>query len=93
MEAVVPYVHVTLAEGRTKEQKRALMAAVAQAVHEALDTPLESVRVWITDMSRVNFPEQMRRKAMRSRCRGSMFAWILKMNPEKGPSSGTKDEG
>jgi len=46
----VPYVHVTLAEGRTKEQKRALMAGVAQAVHEALDAPLETVRVWITDV-------------------------------------------
>jgi 4-oxalocrotonate tautomerase len=46
----VPYVHVTLAEGRTLEQKQALMAGVAKAVHEALDAPLESVRVWITEV-------------------------------------------
>jgi 4-oxalocrotonate tautomerase len=46
----MPYVHVTLATGRTPEQKRALMAGVAKAVHEAIDAPLENVRVWITDV-------------------------------------------
>src|SRR3984957_12513430 len=39
-------------------------------------------------MSRSNFPEQTRTKAMRSRCRGSMLAWILKMKPEKAALSG-----
>ena len=36
-----------------------------------------------TSMSRANRPEQTRRKATRSRWRGSMFAWILKTKPEK----------
>ena len=34
-------------------------------------------------MPRANCPEQMRTKAMRSRCCGSMFAWILNTKPEK----------
>ncbi len=34
-------------------------------------------------MSFVSRPEQMRTNATRSRCRGFMFAWILKTNPEK----------
>ncbi len=34
-------------------------------------------------MPRWNLPEQMRTKAIRSRCRGSMFAWILNTKPEK----------
>ncbi|MCU1345056.1 MAG: hypothetical protein JWL70_1322 [Acidimicrobiia bacterium] len=46
----MPYVHVTLAVGRTVEQKRALMAGIAEAVHEAIAAPMESVRVWITEV-------------------------------------------
>ncbi len=34
-------------------------------------------------MSFVNRPEQTRTNATRSRCRGSMFAWILNTNPVK----------
>ncbi len=33
-------------------------------------------------MSRSNLPEQTRMKAIRSRWRGSMLAWILKMKAE-----------
>lgn len=51
----MPYVHVTLAAGRGSEAKRALMAAISQAVHESIDAPLDSVRVWITEVP----PEQM----------------------------------
>jgi 4-oxalocrotonate tautomerase len=46
----MPYINVTLATGRTREAKQALMAAVAEAVHEAIDTPIETVRVWITEV-------------------------------------------
>src|ERR1051325_4090728 len=45
-------------------------------------------REWCTVMSRSNLPEQTRMKATRSRCFGSMFAWILKMNPENPGCSG-----
>ena len=40
-------------------------------------------------MPRVNLPEQMRKKAMRSRWAGSMFAWILKVKPLKVSSAGS----
>ena len=45
------------------------------------------VRTCCTSMPRLNLPEQMRMKAMRSRCWGSMFAWILNTKPEKSGSS------
>jgi len=46
----MPYVHVTLAAGRTLDAKRKLMASICEAVQEALDTPPDSVRVWITEV-------------------------------------------
>ncbi len=39
-------------------------------------------------MPRLNSPEESRRKAIRSRWFGSMFAWILKTKPE---TSGLSD--
>ena len=46
------------------------------------------LRSHVTVMPRSKRPEQMRAKARRSRCDGSMFAWTLNTNAEKGPSSG-----
>ena len=43
---------------------------------------------WVTTMPRSKRPEQTRKKAMRSRCDGSMLACTLKTKPEKGASSG-----
>jgi 4-oxalocrotonate tautomerase len=51
----MPYVHVTLAAGRPLEAKQALMSAVAEAVHEAIDAPLDTIRVWVTEVD----PKQM----------------------------------
>jgi 4-oxalocrotonate tautomerase len=46
----MPYIQVTLASGRPREAKQALMSAIAHAVHETIDAPLETVRVWITEV-------------------------------------------
>ena len=46
------------------------------------------VRPWVTTMPRSKRPEHTRRKAMRSRCDGSMLACTLNTNPENGASSG-----
>jgi hypothetical protein len=46
------------------------------------------IRWWNTFIPRVNFPEQILKKAIRSRWARSMFAWILKTKPEKDSSSG-----
>lgn len=51
----MPYIHVTLASGRTPDAKRKLMASITEAVHETIDAPLESIRVWITEVP----PEEM----------------------------------
>src|SRR5699024_1337399 len=41
-----------------------------------------------TFMPRSNFPEHTRKNATLSRCAGFIFAWILKINPEKSGLSG-----
>lgn len=47
----MPLIEVHMLEGRTDEQKRALLEAITQAVHEALGSPLSTIRVWIQEMS------------------------------------------
>ena len=51
----MPLIHVSMAEGRTDDQKRALMAAITQAATETLGAPLPSVRVWITEFAATEF--------------------------------------
>jgi 4-oxalocrotonate tautomerase len=51
----MPLVHVQMANGRTPEQKRALMTAMTDAVVEHLGAPRESVRVWITEFPDTDF--------------------------------------
>jgi 4-oxalocrotonate tautomerase len=51
----MPLVHVQMAEGRTADQKRALMAAMTDAVVEHLGAARESVRVWITEFPDTDF--------------------------------------
>lgn len=46
----MPLIQVTMVEGRTAEQKRALLAAITQAVHETVGAPLDSIRAWVTDV-------------------------------------------
>jgi 4-oxalocrotonate tautomerase len=43
----MPLVEIHMATGRTDEQKRALLQAVTEAVHNAIGAPVESIRVWI----------------------------------------------
>ena len=47
----MPLVEIHLIEGRTDEQKKALLAAVTQAVHESIGAPLETIRVWVQEFS------------------------------------------
>jgi 4-oxalocrotonate tautomerase len=44
-----------MAEGRTEEQKRALMSAITGAMEEHLGAPRTSVRVWITEFAATDF--------------------------------------
>lgn len=51
----MPLVNVHMAQGRSPEQKKALMAAITDAVVDTLDAPRDSVRVWITEMSNLDY--------------------------------------
>ncbi|MGB3862406.1 MAG: 2-hydroxymuconate tautomerase [Candidatus Aminicenantaceae bacterium] len=47
----MPLVEVHLLEGRTDEQKEALLKAITEAVHESIKAPLPTIRVWIHEFS------------------------------------------
>ncbi len=51
----MPLVNVHMAEGRTAEQKKALMDAITDAMEEHIGAPRSAVRVWITEMANTDF--------------------------------------
>ena len=51
----MPLINVHMAEGRSKEEKSALMSAITDAAVNTLGAPRDSVRVWITEMSNIDF--------------------------------------
>lgn len=51
----MPIVHVHLYEGRTVEQKRAMVKAVTQALVETINATPESVHIVIQDMERHDY--------------------------------------
>ena len=51
----MPSIHVEMFEGRTLEQKRAFVEAVARATCETLGTSTKSVDIVITDIKRENW--------------------------------------
>ncbi len=46
----MPFAQIYLIEGRTEEQKKAVIEKVSAALVEALGAPLENTRVWIQDV-------------------------------------------
>jgi len=51
----VPFAQIHILEGRTEEQKRAVIEKVTQALVEALDAPQQNVRVLITEVPKGNW--------------------------------------
>lgn len=51
----MPFIDVTLAEGRTPEQLRALIHELTHAAQRALDAPLASVRVVVRETKKTHF--------------------------------------
>lgn len=51
----MPFAQVFLIEGRTEEQKRAVIEKVTAALSEAASAPVENVRVWITEVPKTNW--------------------------------------
>ncbi len=51
----MPLIEVHLLEGRTAEQKKAMLEAVTKAVHETLGAPVETIRIWIEEFPAVDY--------------------------------------
>ena len=51
----MPFAQIHLIEGRTEEQKRAVIEKVTQALVDAVGAPRENVRVLITDVPKENW--------------------------------------
>lgn len=51
----MPYITVKMIEGRTAEQKRALVAEVTEAVAKTVNAPKENITVFIEEMSKENY--------------------------------------
>ena len=51
----MPLVSVTMARGRTVEQKKAMLHAIADAVHSSVGAPRDSIRVWINEVENTDF--------------------------------------
>lgn len=45
----MPLIEIHLLAGRTDAQKKALLAAVTEAVQRSIGAPLETIRVWIEE--------------------------------------------
>ena len=51
----MPFAQIYMLEGRTTEQKKAVIEKVTQALVEAVGAPKEAVRVWIHEMPKENW--------------------------------------
>lgn len=51
----MPFAQIYMIEGRTEEQKRAVIEKVSAALVEATGAPLVNVRVWIQDVPKENW--------------------------------------
>jgi 4-oxalocrotonate tautomerase len=51
----MPFAQIFLMEGRTEDQKRAVIEKVTAALVEAVGAPQENVRVWIQEVPKTNW--------------------------------------
>jgi 4-oxalocrotonate tautomerase len=51
----MPIVHISLVEGRSEAAVKACVKAVAVTVHETLGAPLQSIRVYATQVPAVHW--------------------------------------
>ena len=51
----MPFAQIYMLEGRTDEQKKAVIEKVTQALVEATGAPVANVRVWIHDVPKQNW--------------------------------------
>ncbi len=51
----MPFAQVFMVEGRTEDQKRAVIDKVSTALAEATGAPKEAIRVWIQEVPKTNW--------------------------------------
>lgn len=51
----MPFAQIYMIEGRTAQQKQAVIEKVTQALVEAVGAPKENVRVWIHEVPKENW--------------------------------------
>jgi 4-oxalocrotonate tautomerase len=51
----MPLVNVTMARGRSVEEKQVMLLAIADAIHESIGAPRDSIRVWVTEVENTDF--------------------------------------
>ena len=51
----MPFIDVTIAEGRTPEQIRGLIHELTDAAHRAIDAPLSSIRVVVREVPKTHW--------------------------------------
>jgi len=51
----MPFAQIYLIEGRTDEQKKAVIEKVTEALHEAVGAPKENIRVWIHEVPKTQW--------------------------------------
>jgi len=51
----MPVAQINILEGRTDEQKEMLIREVSEAISRSLDSPVQNVRVIITEMPKQHF--------------------------------------
>ena len=51
----MPLAEITMIEGRTEDQKRAVIQKVSAALVEATGAPREAIRVWIQEVPKTNW--------------------------------------
>lgn len=51
----MPFAQIYMIEGRSEEQKRAVIEKVSAALVEATGAPIANVRVWIQDVPKENW--------------------------------------
>jgi 4-oxalocrotonate tautomerase len=51
----MPFAQIYMMEGRTDDQKRAVIEKVTAALVEAVNAPKENVRVWITEVPKTQW--------------------------------------
>lgn len=51
----MPIAHLYILEGRAPEKKERLIAEVTEAIHRAIDAPVDSIRILISEMPKEHF--------------------------------------